>query len=224
MKSLEPKRGVSLIEILLVLTLIVVLAALALPNVRSAFASQRLKKGAEAVRAEWARARNRAIKTGQVQIFRHLVSGDGFITTTQISPEDFIEGDERYIYQDIESTGSVQVGRFGQVEPLEHLPEEVYFLGADVALDQRSSAQMLNYQQEVSTVQDFSNRDGTTTASEWGMPIFFFPDGSASSARLVLANAKGLAISVELRGLTGVARVSSLQMAANIAPVGGAIQ
>ena len=190
-------------------------------TMRSAFANQRLKKGAEAVRAEWARARNRAIKTGQTQIFRHLVSGDGFLTTTQISPEDFIEGDPRYLNQDIESTGSIEVGNYGQIEQLEHLPEEVYFLGADVALDQRSSAQMIYYQDEVSNVQDFSNRDGTTTASEWGMPIFFFPDGSTSSARVVLANARGMAISLELRGLTGVARVNSIQLADSVA-VGGA--
>ena len=40
----------------------------------------------------------------------------------------------------------------------------------------------------------------------WSSPIFFYPDGTTSTARLLLSNQYQDWIAVRLRGLTGVAR------------------
>ena len=50
--------------------------------------------------------------------------------------------------------------------------------------------------------------DGTI----WSTPIFFYPDGSTSTAAILLNNDAGRCIEVRLRGLTGSGSVSSIVM------------
>ena len=50
--------------------------------------------------------------------------------------------------------------------------------------------------------------------------IRFFPDGTSSTARIVLANTNNAAINIELRGLTGITRVGSLVPVNQVAPIG----
>ena len=207
----RPASGVTLMEVLLVTVLLVVIAALAVPNLRSSFSGTRLRKGADVVRGEWARARVQAIKSGQVHVFRHLLGSDGFITTPQFSLDDVLESDQRYLTQSFDGS-TVGVGGLGITNEVSRLPEQVVFMGADVAMDQRSESQMLNY--ETGSNQGFGTAQ--TGAAEWGMPIFFFPDGTASSARVVLRNEQNQAISIEMRGMTGIARVGIVQPASEI--------
>ena len=57
------------------------------------------------------------------------------------------------------------------------------------------------------------NADGTS----WSTPIFFYPDGSSSTAAILLKNASGRCIEVRLRGLTGTGSVTEIVMAADYA-------
>ena len=56
-----------------------------------------------------------------------------------------------------------------------------------------------------------ASREATRDVS-WGMPIFFFPDGTTSTATLTVANDRQQAIEITLRGLTGLARVGNPQV------------
>jgi hypothetical protein len=47
-------------------------------------------------------------------------------------------------------------------------------------------------------------------ADGWSDPIFFYPDGTTSDVRLVLAGDQGRAVCVMLRGITGTASVADL--------------
>ncbi|MCL2005083.1 MAG: hypothetical protein FWG73_02865 [Planctomycetaceae bacterium] len=48
--------------------------------------------------------------------------------------------------------------------------------------------------------------DGTT----WSTPIFFYPDGSTSTAAILLKNESGRCLAVHLRGLTGSGSVTAI--------------
>ena len=60
----------SLLELMLVLAMLVVIGAWRCRRF-GPFANQRLRKAGEMVRVEWAKARNQAMKTGQIQVFQY---------------------------------------------------------------------------------------------------------------------------------------------------------
>ena len=132
MTAKQHRNGLTLLELILVLVIIVVIASLAVINFRNPFANATLRKSADSIRAELARARNKAIRSGQTQIFRHLVGSDGYLTTAQVSPEDFLESDEQTVLgSDFNSVG---LGGLGISNELHRLPKQVYFIGADDAV------------------------------------------------------------------------------------------
>ena len=47
----------------------------------------------------------------------------------------------------------------------------------------------------------------------WSVPIFFYPDGSTSTAAVLLKNENGRCIEVRLRGLTGTGRATGITLA-----------
>ena len=215
----------TLLEILLVMVVIVIVSSIAIVNLRHAFANTRLKKGAESIRTEFARARIKAIKSGQTQIFRHAVGDNGYVTTAQTSAEDLLESDARFI--DAASIGidteegnlaDRNVGGLGLTDDTKRLPEGVYFMGSDVSMDARAESKLSNYPELAGT----SVSGGEAVAGGWGVPVFFFPDGSTTTARMVLANKKGFAVSVELRGLTGIAKIGAMRPASEITALGTA--
>ena len=52
------RRGLTLIEVLLVLAVLVMVAALAVPSISSLLDGQRLRKSGDQIHGEWAKARN----------------------------------------------------------------------------------------------------------------------------------------------------------------------
>lgn len=197
---------------MLVIAIMVAVLAVSFPLMRGSFDDQRLRKAAEMVQTEFARARNRAIKTGKVQVFQHAVFSDQFVTTEQSSLEDALLGastdDESAIRSAIDTAYTTST------LPMKKLPERVYFVGADVRIDQRTSVELSSFEASPA-LQDVAataaSRE-TTGDMSWGMPIFFFPDGTTSTASIVVANERQRSIEVSLRGLTGLARVGQPQV------------
>jgi prepilin-type N-terminal cleavage/methylation domain-containing protein len=61
-------------------------------------------------------------------------------------------------------------------------------------------------------------RLGETAGSEgtaWSTPIFFYPDGSTSTAAVLLKNGAGRCIEIRLRGLTGTGTVTGIALTTN---------
>ncbi|MCA9214412.1 MAG: prepilin-type N-terminal cleavage/methylation domain-containing protein [Planctomycetales bacterium] len=222
----KPYSAFTLLEVLLVMVVIVIVSSIAILNMRHAFANTRLQKGAESIRAEFARARIKAIKSGQTQVFRHLVGDNGYVTTPHSTIEDLVESDSRYVDAaslgwDTEggSTADANAGLLnGMGGKIERLPDGVYFMGSDVSMDARAESRLSNYPELNATAS--GGAAVGTGGGGWGVPVFFFPDGSTTTARMVLANQKGFALSVELRGLTGIARVGTMRSSNEIVPLG----
>jgi hypothetical protein len=53
----------------------------------------------------------------------------------------------------------------------------------------------------------------TAAPAGWSQPIYFFPDGTTSTAQLVLRNELDLYVMVQVRGLTGVTTISDVMTA-----------
>ena len=114
------RQAFTLLELLLVLALMVAALAVALPNLRGSFSDQRLQKAAEQIRAEWTRARVRAIKTGQIQVFRHSLYSRNYVTTPVASWEDELEASPWVAYSPLGVGGTTSGMPYGQDPSLQN--------------------------------------------------------------------------------------------------------
>lgn len=191
---IRKRRGFTLVEMLLVLAILVVVAAVVLPSFYRSLRDSTLRSAAEQVRTEWNRAHIKAMKSGRIQVFRFQPGGRKF----QIEP---------YQAADDELNGVGSVNTFapppapqGDDENEEsgtQLPEGITFLEGMTAEEERAKA-----------VEEAMGMGGG--GGDWSKPILFYPDGVSSDAWLVVADEHDSAIRVELRGLTGLAVLGDL--------------
>lgn len=187
------RKAFTLIEMLLVLALLVMLAAMTWPAMDRPMANQRLRKAADKVRTAWVKARVDAMSTGQTLVFRCTLDSDEYTLESQTGPES------------VDFMTSSNEGQFGDTteistEPLSsktrHLLKDIRFVDGEVTFDTRA------------TILADSTGETSTDAAGLGLdPILFFPDGTTSTAKLILENQHQRRIELSLRGLTGVITV-----------------
>lgn len=243
------RKAFTLIEVMIVLTIMIIFVALAMPFTEKALASHRLKKAADAVRAEWAQLRTQAMEDGQILCCRAEINGSRMLIDrvmdahfsaalstdseeeslqNEFSPNSgsqdgtyfggvFTGSDEDFILRDpslaTEDSGARFVTLPDGVTFSDGLavPDErtAYVLGS-VLEDTESGSVSLEQQQ----IMDRDGRYGETTGRDgqtWAAPIFFFPDGTTSTAAVLLKNEHERCLEVRLRGLTGGTKVGEMQ-------------
>jgi len=186
------RRAVTLLELLLTLSLLVALMALAWPALDGPLARQRLRSAADQVRARWGQARVQAMSTGQTYLFRCVVNSDRYTIECRSGPEFVadaidVEGTEGFA-EDSDDSADTQKSEYT-------LPEKVTFVAGEASQDARAQ-----------TV-DYGTDSPGGSEEDWSEPILFYPDGTTSTARLVLRNQRDYCIELSLRGLTGATRV-----------------
>jgi hypothetical protein len=152
-----------------------------------------LKSAADAVRTEWTRSHVRAMKTGRIQVFRYELGGQKYTVQPWIAGDDALEGNESVDTGFGTPAGEDTVRGDGY-----ELPEGTLFAAGDAAQESRS----LSIEQAAS--------DATQFSGEWSRPILFYPDGSTSDAFVLIGNERKVGIRIELRGMTGAAKVSDV--------------
>jgi len=175
------RRGLTLIEVCLVLTLLVVIASFAVPLLGGAVERRSLMSGAGMLQAGWTRARLAAMQSGQTYVVRLQPKGSQFqvLSLDQLAlPESQELPAEN---PDAEET-PYDILRFFKTR----LPSGVIFGRADVANSNQLTATM-----------------GSSGDGPWSTPIVFRPDGTTSDASVLIVNEPGHTIRVTLRGLTG---------------------
>lgn len=193
------RRAFTLAEILLVLAVLVVIAAFAVPAVKGSLDNYRLRKSADTIRAAFASARSAAARTGVTHVFRYTPEA------AQYTIEPWSTGDE---YLEMSTgptidTGSAASAATPTIQPIQvtPLPEGVLFHSVVT-------------NSSVRDLRTISNTGNTTTAissaPQGATPILFYSDGSSSSATLTLKNGRGAFVEVKLRGLTGYSSASKL--------------
>ncbi len=187
------RPGMTLFEILLVLVLLVIVSSLAVPLFEGSFATVRLRRGSDQLLAAWSDARVQAVQTGRTYEF---------------------------LFQSESSLYRVQPWQVQQISDAVTDPTAV----APVAADS-TQAVLLTYEAKLPEEIMFAEGDAITLTaanertvetlnqsgeSVWSAPILFFPDGSTSSASVLLRNERRLFQRITLRALTGVGRVSDV--------------
>ncbi len=190
------RNAVTLIEVLLVLALLVTLAAITWPALDRPMANQRMRKAADKVRIAWAKARVEAMSTGETFVFRCSLESDEYTVESQPGPES------------VNSMSSSNDGQFDETgsssttltEPLtsktRRLPENIRFVDGEVTFDTRATI-----------LGEATDEFSADSAGQCVDPIMFFPDGTTSTAKLILENQFERRIELSLRGLTGVITV-----------------
>jgi prepilin-type N-terminal cleavage/methylation domain-containing protein len=186
-------RGFTLLELTLVLALLVVITAIIWPAFEKPLASQRLRHAADKVRAEWSRTRIKAMTSGSPHVFRYLPLSNQYQVEIWQGAEAQLEAGSANDFGVAEQQAIV-----AQAAGEKGLPEGVVFDANQMRQDVRSM---------------FVGADAvqsTTGEAAWSEPIYFYPDGTATTARLLLRNEHELYIILDLRGLTGVTTVSDV--------------
>jgi len=182
------RRGLTLVEICLVLTLLVVIASFAIPLLGGAMERRALVSGAGLLQAGWTRARLAAMQSGQAYVVRLEPKGSRFqvLSLEQLTlPES-----QQLQSEDPDAEHSAyDILRFFKTR----LPDGVIFGRADVANSNQLTATM-----------------GSTGDGPWSSPILFRPDGTTSDATILLVNEPGQTVRVTLRGLTGTSVASEV--------------
>ena len=191
------RSGFTLLEVLLVVAVMVVIASLAAPNLVGMLETHKLRKSGDMLRSEFARARIEAMKSGRIQMFRYQTDQGGYMTKPWIMADDELEANVSADELDPEQSAN---------EAPSQLPDGVKFLGLEAEADNRTAAIYESIETELA-------RD-----SLWSSPILFYPDGSSSSARVVLANSRNQVVQVTLRGLTGISEASDWMRPEDLSP------
>ena len=169
--------GFTLFELLIVLGIFMVIAALATPFLLRTFSSQALKSGADQVRAAFDRARVQAIRSGNVYTFLYQPKAAAYTIAPLITS-----------YSLVNPSVAATVG---DPPALKQLPHGLLFVGSSVSDDARAQFESENGQVAA---------DGMT-------PILFYPDGTSQDAYLFVQNPQGEQIRIYLRGLTGMSSI-----------------
>jgi prepilin-type N-terminal cleavage/methylation domain-containing protein len=202
-------RGMTLVEILVVLALLVVIGGLVVPVFEGSIASVRLRRAGDQVVTGWSRARAEAIESGQPYQFRFTPDTGTFV----IEPWTGLLGSEGSSATGTASAGATSAATTTTTSSSTSstatsaetsssvtntaLPDEIVFQSGELAVEDFQSGE-----RSVGSLQDAGESLST--------PILFFPDGTASEASILLTNGKKQFVRVTLRGLTGVGRASEV--------------
>jgi hypothetical protein len=200
---LSAPRGLTMLELLLVLALLVAVGAASMPAFHGPLENYRLRKAADAVRVHWEKLRIEAMKSGQTMMFRFQVGAHRCQGGAWNSGEDLLEASQFNFTSPVAgmAAGMPMPGSSFQFE--DELPETVMFVGVESAVSPRDAA----VQQAAAAM---VGPNVAPADQAWSPPILFYPDGSTSTVRLLLQNERQQYIMLKLRGLTGVTEVSDL--------------
>lgn len=186
----------SLMEMVLVLLVIVVAGAVAMPLIRNSLRAQQLKSAAETMRIEWSRAHVKAMKSGRIQVFRYETGGRQFSLQPWVAADD---ATETGLGETVSGFGAMPAATDALQDDFEtkSLEEGITFAAGDAKFDTRAQE-----------VEGFFQSGGGGDSVQWSRPILFYPDGSASDAYVIVADENQSAYRIHLRGLTGTSYIS----------------
>jgi prepilin-type N-terminal cleavage/methylation domain-containing protein len=175
-------QGLTLVEVILVLALLVVIGAVSAPLLEGSFSRAGLQSAADVVRGAWSKARIAALQSGQTHVFRFephggrfqvvLINDLGLPASNDLQPQ--IPGTEQRPVDMLRLSRS-------------RLPDGVFFAAADISSSRQLAAMLPDVE-----------------GGSWSQPVVFHADGTTSDASLLLSNQNQNTIRVTLRGLTGI--------------------
>ena len=200
------RSALTLFELLLVLAILVALAGVAIPTFDSMVSSRRLGQSVEKLRNEIMSGRVTAMRTGQAQMIRMTLQGKDY----SISPwlggseaEDASAGatvmQAGQIIQTQATTGGGAKSTSELANSTLQLSEGVSFSIVETLVDSRNASAIEQGGGTVPTSGGSSQGDGSGLSS----PLLLYPDGTCTTAQIVLIDDRGRRMAIQLRGVTG---------------------
>lgn len=193
--SRRHRGGFTLLEVLLVLTLLIVISAVIWPSLGRMFSRQGMERAQGDVQVLLAAARIRATEAGASYQFRYEVGGRRYVLVPADGAELVAVADTPGT--DLATVTSAAWKRSGE------LPESVTFqlpAGQTTAGGEPISVELLS---------GLLDTDALSRAA-WGPAIFFHPDGTASDSIFVIADeVNDESTTITVRGLTGASHASA---------------
>ncbi len=191
----------TLLELLLTLSVLAAIAAIAIPQAGLLLGDRRLVRAGDQMRAEMTRLRVDAMREGRVMMLDGMIEGNQLRIKPFFSVADSTEA--------IDQTGSQQALLTGanqgvmatlevdtEAEELIELPEGIQVQSVAVVSAARSM--------EIEQLNQANQGQG------WSRPVLFYPDGSTSTAAITLWDENHGKVIVMIRGITGDVTVSEV--------------
>lgn len=197
------RAGYTMLELILVLTVVAVIVALAFPNVMRLFSQQKLSESAEKVRSLASSARVHSIDSGLVYQFRYEPGGQHFVV---VPFEREFEG----VSPNARGTGTAAgLGRFSKASgtlasgitfaaPTLLNPTGTGSGASTTGMGQKLASNLLSGLPDASKLENIS----------WSGPILFQPDGSSADASFDMVDKSNQHITLKIRGITGAISLS----------------
>ncbi len=193
----HPRRGFTLLEVLLVLSVMAVIIGITWPSVVRSMKETAIRNSALAVQTAAAATRIKAIDTGLTYQFRYEPGGQRFAVIPFDPPAN------------IDSTTSVSTtSPQQQIYPVlsGQIDDSCQFASTDERLFTSTAVETLP-REAFANLADAHELE--TTA--WAPPLLFFADGTAADATFRVTDDGGRSIDISLRGLTGSVSTGTLQ-------------
>lgn len=198
-------RGYTLLEMIIVTAVVVSLVALSIPAMQTSLGTGELGDAAKRVRLHLAKARLRAIESGELYQFRYRPGGRRF----QIGPGPS-QGDREGGLSFVSSSA-----------PLPAAAGDGYGSGggpkmADQPLEDElpDGTRFDDPQPAHRTPDELPSFDPGSTArldnQRWSKPIVFYPNGRTSNARIQILGRRDTHVELRLRGITGTVKVGDV--------------
>ena len=195
-KTQTQRRGQSMMEMVVVLSVLAGLAALSWPMLKSPVDKLRLQAAAQEVSAAMAKARLKAMQSGEAQVFRVQLH-TGKFQVLPLSEEDSPETDN---VEPADAEMTEGTGRDGA----EHSPMNEL---ADHSSEESELPDGICF--EIPSDDDLPEPGRTVAESEdeWMDFAVFYPDGATSNAVVGLHGETDFHVDLKLSGLTGTVRI-----------------
>lgn len=188
----KSRQAFTLMEVVLVLALLVVIAALTFPSIEVMYTDMRMTSAADQIQAHWAEARARAMEDGQPYTFSVVWSKGNY----RIAPEN---ADSSSATSD--ASGPNNTPDAGLLVIDDRLEKGIRFGQPDAWQGSAGDGQG-----------DSSMPVDGVDASSWSSVVTFLPDGTArADATLILYARNATPLSVKVRALTGAVTVTPVQ-------------
>jgi prepilin-type N-terminal cleavage/methylation domain-containing protein len=197
-----PRRSAfTLLELLLTLSVLAAIAAVAIPQAGLLLGDQRLVRAGNQLRVEMTRLRVDSMREGRVMMIEAMLEGNSIRVKPFYSIADSTEALDQTGSQSSLLSGAEQANlvtmSFEQAEPdVIDLPEDVIVTSVGVVSAARAS--------------EIEQQSMADQSEGWSRPILFYPDGSTSTAAVTLTHPTIGRVIVKLRGITGDATVSEV--------------